>query len=255
MRLGPRLYGRLLKLVSELYALRTTQDLLRDAVHILRPLIPSEGCGWFVYDLSNVPRLSRCAETDPCIDDRMVSRLMQTVAVHPFLALWAKQQSPSAVMVSDVDRAPRERHLAEFADVYNIIGRSNLTTPVLVAGMNEVSSLSYRRARKDFTEEHRLVVNLLQPHLKQAWQNARTYEALVKTTQSHRELVDLLTPRELQVATWLSQGKTNREIALILKARPRTVEKHGERILHKLGVENRVAAALMLADAFRHSLD
>jgi len=50
-----------------------------------------------------------------------------------------------------------------------------------------------------------------------------------------------LTPRQAEVAYWVAQGKTNPEIALILGASPRTIDKHMERILERLGVENRVA--------------
>jgi len=53
-----------------------------------------------------------------------------------------------------------------------------------------------------------------------------------------------LTPREAEVLGWLAQGKTNAEIGTILGARPRTVGKHVERILAKLGVETRTAAAV-----------
>ena len=54
-----------------------------------------------------------------------------------------------------------------------------------------------------------------------------------------------LTPRQAEVAYWVAQGKTNPEIAVILGASPRTIDKHMERILARLGVENR--ASLMLA--------
>lgn len=50
-----------------------------------------------------------------------------------------------------------------------------------------------------------------------------------------------LTPRQAEVAYWVAQGKTNPEIAVILGASPRTIDKHMERILERLGVENRVA--------------
>ena len=41
---------------------------------------------------------------------------------------------------------------------------------------------------------------------------------------------------------WVTAGKTNRDIALILDISPRTVTKHLERIFVKLGVETRTAA-------------
>src|SRR5262245_51257042 len=55
-----------------------------------------------------------------------------------------------------------------------------------------------------------------------------------------------LTAREREVLQWVAAGKTNRDIAEILGARPRTVEKHLERVYQKLGVECRTAAALRL---------
>jgi DNA-binding CsgD family transcriptional regulator len=54
-----------------------------------------------------------------------------------------------------------------------------------------------------------------------------------------------LGPRATEVLYWLAKGKTNGEIGIILGARPRTIEKHVEGILAKLGVENRMAAALL----------
>ena len=54
-----------------------------------------------------------------------------------------------------------------------------------------------------------------------------------------------LTPREAEVLTWIAQGKTNSEIGMILSARTGTICKHVERILSKLSVENRTAAAVI----------
>jgi DNA-binding NarL/FixJ family response regulator len=56
-----------------------------------------------------------------------------------------------------------------------------------------------------------------------------------------------LTSREAEVLSWLSKGKTNRDIAQILGLSPRTIDKHLEQIYAKLGVENRTAAALAVA--------
>ena len=62
-----------------------------------------------------------------------------------------------------------------------------------------------------------------------------------------------LTTREGEVLSWLSKGKTNRDIAQILGLSPRTVDKHLEQIYSKLGVENRTAAAAIANNASRKS--
>jgi DNA-binding CsgD family transcriptional regulator len=52
-----------------------------------------------------------------------------------------------------------------------------------------------------------------------------------------------LTPRECEVLGWITEGKSNEEIAIILGISRHTVKRHVEDILFKLGVETRTAAA------------
>lgn len=68
--------------------------------------------------------------------------------------------------------------------------------------------------------------------------------AKAKREPSPALLVPLgLTEREADVLFWLAQGKSNPEICTVLDLRLTTVKKHVERILQKLGVENRTSAA------------
>jgi DNA-binding CsgD family transcriptional regulator len=60
-----------------------------------------------------------------------------------------------------------------------------------------------------------------------------------------------LTKREAEVLLWVSQGKTNPEIATILGTKPKTITKHLERVFSKLGVETRTSAANVARDILR----
>jgi DNA-binding CsgD family transcriptional regulator len=62
-----------------------------------------------------------------------------------------------------------------------------------------------------------------------------------------------LTPREAEVLLWISRGKSNHEIAVILGAKTRTICKHVEHVLTKLNVENRTSAAVMALETY-HSV-
>jgi DNA-binding CsgD family transcriptional regulator len=62
-----------------------------------------------------------------------------------------------------------------------------------------------------------------------------------------------LTHREAEVLLWVSQGKSNAEIAIILASKVRTVAKHLERVFAKLMVENRTAAAHAALAALSYS--
>jgi DNA-binding NarL/FixJ family response regulator len=63
---------------------------------------------------------------------------------------------------------------------------------------------------------------------------------------SHKPLQEVLglTPRVAETLLWLSQGKTNSEIGMILGNTESTVKKHVLEIFDKLGVETRTAASL-----------
>jgi len=61
----------------------------------------------------------------------------------------------------------------------------------------------------------------------------------------------VLTERESEVLHWITNGKSNREIAETLSMSPRTVNKHLEQVFPKLGVENRTAAAAVALKVVR----
>ncbi len=58
-----------------------------------------------------------------------------------------------------------------------------------------------------------------------------------------RKRVDLLAPREREVAALIAHGKTNREIAADLSIKEGTVEAHVQHILNKLGMNTRAQIA------------
>ena len=60
-----------------------------------------------------------------------------------------------------------------------------------------------------------------------------------------------LTPREAEVLFWISRGKSNHDIGIILDAKTGTICKHVEHILSKLNVENRTSAAVVALETYR----
>lgn len=77
--------------------------------------------------------------------------------------------------------------------------------------------------------------------------NMDEYLLLMEKHSSHWNLDSVknslgLTLREAEILMWISRGKTNKEMGLILNSSPRTVNKHLEHIFEKLGVATRAAA-------------
>ena len=63
-----------------------------------------------------------------------------------------------------------------------------------------------------------------------------------------------LTPREAEVLFWISQGKSNHDIGVIIGAKTGTICKHVEHIFGKLNVENRTAAAVVALETCRSAV-
>lgn len=60
-----------------------------------------------------------------------------------------------------------------------------------------------------------------------------------------------LTRRESEVMSWLREGKTGPEIAIILGCATRTVEKHLANLYRKLGVQSRAAVIMNVPNSLR----
>lgn len=60
-----------------------------------------------------------------------------------------------------------------------------------------------------------------------------------------------LSERETEVLYWMSEGKSNPEIGIIVGAASGTVKKHAENLYAKLGVDNRAAATRLAVECLR----
>jgi DNA-binding CsgD family transcriptional regulator len=69
------------------------------------------------------------------------------------------------------------------------------------------------------------------------------YGSIMSASSSARsDEPESLTPREMEVVSWIGRGKRNEEIGQILGCSTRTVKKHVQRALKKLRMETRTAA-------------
>ena len=152
---------------------------------------------------------------------------------------------------------------------YNEISRKNRLVRQLTiyfpAAPDHTVMVALCRESPDFSERDRLLFELMRPHIatawRQAWARERTrseLQRLLARTSTRGDEIDVstklrlqfrLTPRETEVLSWVAQGKTNREIAIILGLAAGTVKFYVERILAKLGCETRTAAARTVLEA------
>lgn len=179
---------------------------------------------------------------------RFTQRIAGLLHEHPFTRPFLESPQPTALKFTDFYTLKQLRqnrvYQLGFAPEQMI---RQLAIPVWLHPAL-VSSLNFNRQRQDFSERDRDMLNRIAPHFKLAYQHAELASASAKA-MSKSLIAFQLTPREAEIALWLAEGKSNPEIAAIFGLSPRTVEKNMEKILEKMGVENRTAAALMIAKA------
>ena len=66
---------------------------------------------------------------------------------------------------------------------------------------------------------------------------------------------DGLSKREDEVLSWLQQGMSDKEIALVLEISPRTVQKHLQRIFLHFDVHTRAEAIVRMRRGIRETHD
>ena len=237
--------------ILELNARRDLKEFRAALPALMRQLIPADYFAWnelLIDPKSGTLHSVDFVESTPGIWLPFAERISRIIYEHPFTKPFLEQPNPTALKFSDF--YPLKQLLQ--TRVYQVAYAPEkmirqMSIPIwLHPGL--VSSLNFSGRGRDFTERDRQMLNRVAPHFTLAYKNAE--QATAHATALSKPLIAYqLTPRESEIAIWLAEGKSNPEIAAILGPSPRTIEKHVEKILAKLGVENRTAAALLIANS------
>ncbi len=253
MRLSHRDFDAFQNASLELYD-RTDLNTFWQAVpSVLLRLFPRD---YFLYnkfriDLPSMQvELLEVVESTPRMTPSVRAALAQHVLKHPFTEYFLKSGDRTALKTSDFFPLRKFQRTVFHEQAQEPLGLDYTLSVALDAAPGTAAALNIGAKGRDFTERDRLMLNLIQPHFDRAHQNAQL--ATARRAAGARPLSEYaLSPRETEVANWMAAGKTNPEIALILTTSVRTVEKQVARIIEKLGVENRTAAALTIANTKR----
>ncbi len=179
---------------------------------------------------------------------------------HPHTAYYRETGDGTARRLSDVvptSQLQRTRFFNEISRPIRINWQITFYEPLPQDG---TLMLAACRKRTNFSERDVLLFDLLRPHVAGAWRRIIGRERLRGLREANSAaLMNAdsaalrtlgLTEREAEVLVWLSQGKTNPEIGIILGMGLPTVKTHLLHIFTKLGCETRTAAARMALEAF-----
>jgi DNA-binding CsgD family transcriptional regulator len=342
-------FRAVLEFLQGCYAIQDLDGFVAHVLSNLPKLVPSEATVYTEYNHRRNRVFWRQEPADFAFSgsERIWERYSHE---HPFVDHFRKTKDGRAVKFSDFVSAREFRRTSLYNEFFRPLNIRHQMTFLLQEPGSLLSAIALNRGAKDFAERERLILNLLRPHLMQAYRNAeavtelqqeltqvrgalekldrgviflsvggkvqgmteparewlRNYFGEVAQSgdrlpedleqwvrqqkvvlgkkdgvpppgkplvierpgkqlsvrlvsepnqnllllQERRTALDLsvlerigLTRREAEVLSWITYGKTSGEIGRIIGSSPRTVEKHVERILQKLSVETRTAAA------------
>jgi DNA-binding CsgD family transcriptional regulator len=110
-----------------------------------------------------------------------------------------------------------------------------------------------RAGARGYGERDRMMLTLVQPHLANARRLALARQRVTAELKLHPGSFDALgfTGRESETAYWLTEGKTNVEIGLLMRLHVQTVKCHVTNLFNKTGTDNRLALTLRLFELAR----
>lgn len=248
MQLLPNDFNRLQKAILALHECLTLTAFKKALPVILLGLVPSDLFYAMEFDLElKAEREKITATADPPPAKPVPTWFIENFwRGHPAAHQLAQAGGVAALRLADFYSLPRLRGKEFYERYYEPDGGRRMLAIATQAGPQTLGVIGLCKRETLFTERDRLLLKLIGPHIEQA---RRHFVMRTPGKPVHAETLTAygLTPRETEISHWLVSGKTNAEIAAILTSCTRTVEKHMEAILKKLGAENRAAAAALLA--------
>ncbi|MFL6622108.1 MAG: response regulator transcription factor [Sulfurifustis sp.] len=245
--IGPEL-GSFIERCNEVEDVDHLKALVRT---LLRSILPHQMAVCGIADLP-AHRLVRLVNIDfPSDYLKRVIRPDQTIA-NPEFSSWLRNQSPSLMKMGQTEtRANAARsdaaseHKIQNIAVYGVVDASATTFSFFAFGNLPASHFAGSVPVLQMTVPHlhvALVRALTRPYVQEMQDQASPRRRAVWLDYGGNRAAFGTTVRERQILRWISAGKTNREIAKLLRISEFTVKTHVKNLLTKLSVTSRSQA-------------
>ncbi|MBC7368601.1 MAG: helix-turn-helix transcriptional regulator [Undibacterium sp.] len=174
------------------------------------------------------------------------------VHLHPVRSHFRKTGASGPLLLSDLEPSVKFKNGPLYHDYFRHQSITRMMVLYVPISAGSHFSLGVGRDGRDFSGEDRNLFACLHPHLFAAVQRDLTQNIPELRAEGGAPATGgaCLTERESEILRWIAAGKNNPDIAVILGLSRYTVKTHVERILAKLGVDNRLAA-VSIAQAWR----
>jgi len=164
-------YAAVLACIEAIHRCRRLADFPGDTLRALGKLIPSNLAA---YNEVNVARSRLIALTDRPLENapELARAWEKYSAQHPLLRYISESGDGQAVKISDFLSAREYHRLDLYRAVYKPVGAEDQMALTLRSDSGLLVTFVFNRACRDFREIDRIKLNLLRPHLVQAYANA-----------------------------------------------------------------------------------
>ena len=168
-----------LSYLRALYAHRDLESFKRHILTTIGSVVPSESVIYVDPSVSvtvDEPAGGASAwESEPAFSSPDLTEIVEIHASHidenPLINHYRRTLDGRAVKITDFLTRSEFRRLGLYNDVFRRVGLDHWMTIVLPHGPLAATAVSLGRSGKDFSERDRLALNLLRPHLLQAYDN------------------------------------------------------------------------------------
>jgi DNA-binding CsgD family transcriptional regulator len=265
---------RLFDAVGVLYKPVRPQELPEHFIDVLRRVIPGAFYGVSVVVRPTRARNQMRRDTTlfpvPAHWENLAATFASQYTEFPLRSIRESGNLHQPLALSDIASREQVESLGLYHDYYRILGVTDDLSANFGSRCHRVC-LAILRERRGFSDQDRAILYALLPQMERAYRYAKALDSLRMTLRRGKEAehesgaagnlpehgtpqslcVLGLSEREAEVLYWVAAGKSSPVISMILGIRHDTVRAHLKRIFTKLGVENRLSAALRALQVLR----
>src|SRR5262245_45165899 len=180
----------ILAFVGELYDAARPATFRLDTLVRLRSLVPSDMTAWVETQVGE-PQVEAIASPHDLLPDgpRRFARVRDE---HPVLAHFERSRHGGAAKLSDYFTRTHFRRLRLYQDFFRPAGIEHQISIALPSAGRRLVRITLNRARGDFDERDRRVLNLVRPYVARARENAELVERLGSERRALEHTADTL---------------------------------------------------------------
>jgi DNA-binding CsgD family transcriptional regulator len=217
----------------------------RSAVLRVRELVPCTEIGYNEVDAETGELKVMIMDPPDSPFPGILEAFSRSAHQHPVIRHHTETGNHAAKAISDFISEDEFHELDLYKDVYARLGAEDQISFILPSPPDLVVGVAMNRATRGFSPNDRELIELVRPHLSQAFRDAHLREQADPLSPARLKALGL-TEREAEVMKLVVDGRSADEVAQELVISVHTARNHIAHAYEKLGVRNRAAAVAAL---------